>query len=382
MAIAAAESPPPPSKRRRIEPSLIERLPDHISETILSLVNRPSLLSAVCTRWRRLIYSPEFPPFPSLHTLFFDSNSDQSRIRFMCYDPVSSKWDPLPPPPHDSPLNRILYRHPSYISFNLPIQCISVAGKLFVIAGSNRDLSPAITHPLIFDPITSTWSTGPKLRSPRRWCVTGAYDGVIYVASGISSQFSTTVAKSIEKLDLNRNLNREKLDQNRNNWEELREMRDSRFSREAIEAIGYKKKLLMVNVKGNAIKEGVIYDVVLDDWVSMPEEMLVGWRGPVTVTEEEKLYSVDESKGTVRIYEEEKKEWREIKVVRDGEEMLKGAMQVTTVAGKLCVVTGDGKIVVVDVTTEPARIWNVEVPNGLEPVSVHVLPRMNRPDIF
>ncbi|VVA93212.1 unnamed protein product [Arabis nemorensis] len=380
MAIAAVESPP--AKRRRIEPSLIEGLPDHISETCLSLVNRPSLLAAVCSRWRRLLYSTEFPPFPSLYTLFFDSTSDpsptNSRIRFMCFDPVSSKWDPLPPPPPDSPLHRILYRHPSYISYNLPIQCISAAGKLVVIAGSNKELSPAISHPLIFDPISSTWSSGPKIRSPRRWCVTGAYDGVIYVASGISSQFSTTVAKSIEKLDLNR----EKLDLNRNNWEELREMRDLRFSREAIEAVGWRKKLLMVNVKGNAIKEGVIYDVVKDDWESMPEEMLVGWRGPVTAMEEEKLYSVDETNGKVRIYQEEKREWREVTVVDGGEEMLKGALQVTAVAGKLCVVTGDGRIVVVDVTTEPAKIWNLELPLGLEPVSVHVLPRMNRPDIF
>lgn len=162
----------------------------------------------------------------------------------------------------------------------------------------------------------------------------------------------------------------------------LREMRDLRFSREAIDAVGWRKKLLMVNVKGNAIKEGAIYDVVKDDWESMPEEMVAGWRGPVAAMEEETLYSVDETKGTVRKYDEEKKEWREVTVVEGGEEMLKGAMQITAVVGKLCVVTVDGKIVVVDVTAEPAKIWNLEIPQGLEPVSVHVLPRMSRPDIF
>ncbi|ESQ33689.1 hypothetical protein EUTSA_v10009358mg [Eutrema salsugineum] len=384
MATSAAELPP--AKRRRIdggkEVALIEGLPDHISEICLSLVHRPSLLSAVCTRWRRLLYSPEFPPFPSLYALFVDSNSDpaapgQSRvnpaIRFMCFDPVSSKWDPLPPPPPDLPLHRILYRHPSFISFNLPIQCVSAAGKLFLIAGSNRELSPAISHPLIFDPISSTWTSGPPIGSPRRWCATGACGGVIYVSSGMGSQFSTTVAKSIEKLDLT--------NRNRIQWEKLREMRDLRFSREAIDAVGWRRKLLMVNVKGDAIKEGAIYDVVMDDWESMPEEMVVGWRGPVAAMEEETLYSVDERRGTVRKYDEEKREWREVVVVEGGEEMLKGAQQVTAVAGKLCVVTVEGRIVVVDVVAEPAKFWTVEIPQGLEPVSVHVLPRMSRPDV-
>lgn len=94
--------------------------------------------------------------------------------------------------------------------------------------------------------------------------------------------------------------------------------------------------------------------------------------------EEETLYSVDERNGTVRIYNEEEREWRKVTVVESGEEMLKGAQQVTAVAGKLCVVTVDGRIVVVDVVAEPAKIWTVENPEGLEPVSVHVLPRMSR----
>ncbi|XP_010460964.1 PREDICTED: F-box/kelch-repeat protein SKIP25 [Camelina sativa] len=383
MATAAAESLP--AKRRKTltgneDSALIEGLPDHISEICLSLVRRPSLLSAVCTRWRRLLYSPEFPPFPSLYALFVDTTSDPGRVnpsvRFMCFDPVSSKWDPLPPPPPYPPLHRILYRHPSFISFNLPIQCVSAAGKLILIAGSNQQLSPAISHPLIFDPVSSSWSSGPQIGSPRRWCATGACDGAIYIASGISSQFSSCVAKSTEKLDLTDQISNNR----RFNWEKLRDMRDLRFSREAIDAVGYKTKLLMVNVKGDAIKEGAIYDVVKDEWEAMPEEMVAGWRGPVAAMEEEILYSVDERRGTVRKYDEETREWSEVAVVEGGEEMLKGATQVTAVAGKLCVVTVDGKIVVVDVVAEPAMIWNVEVPYGLEPVSVHVLPRMSKPD--
>lgn len=127
----------------------------------------------------------------------------------------------------------------------------------------------------------------------------------------------------------------------------------------------------MVNVKSDAVKEGAVYDIVSDDWEAMPD---------VAAMEEETLYSVDEKKGTVRVYDEEKREWREVTVVEGGEELLKGAQQVMAVAGKLCVVTADGRIVMVDVMPEPTKIWTVEKPQGLEPVSVHVLPRMSRPD--
>ncbi|XP_076939412.1 F-box/kelch-repeat protein SKIP25-like, partial [Bidens hawaiensis] len=42
-------------------------------------------------------------------------------------------------------------------------------------------------HPLIFNPVTKTWSTGPPLQKPRRWCaavklyiINGGKEGVVY----------------------------------------------------------------------------------------------------------------------------------------------------------------------------------------------------------
>ncbi|CAN8241035.1 unnamed protein product [Cochlearia groenlandica] len=52
-----------------------------------------------------------------------------------------------------------------------------------LVSGINRELSPAISRPLIFDPISSTWRFVPLIGSPRRWCSVGSCDGVIYVAS-------------------------------------------------------------------------------------------------------------------------------------------------------------------------------------------------------
>lgn len=75
-------------------------------------------------------------------------------------------------------------------------------------------------------------------------------------------------------------------------------IRDGRFSREAIEAVAYKGKLCMVNVKGNAVKEGVVYDMESDRWEEMPEGMVAGWKGPAAAAAEEaEMYVVDECKG-------------------------------------------------------------------------------------
>lgn len=127
----------------------------------------------------------------------------------------------------------------------------------------------------------------------------------------------------------------------------------------------------MVNVKGDAAKEGVVYDVAADVWRDMPEGMLYGWRGPVAAMDERVMYVVDEAKGVVRRYVAEQDTWEEVME----NERLKGAEQLVAKRGKLCVVSASG-ISVVDVAVSPPRIFPVQLPEGFEPVAVHVLPRM------
>ncbi|XP_010540691.1 PREDICTED: F-box/kelch-repeat protein SKIP25 [Tarenaya hassleriana] len=373
---------PPPSKRRRTHGegghsgAVIEGLPDHVAEICLSLVDRPSLIAAVCSRWRRLLYSPSFPAFLSMYVVFVDPDPGPGRVRVMSFDPVSSRWDTLPPPPPEA--GSLIRRHQSFISLDFPIQSVSVAGKLVLLAGSTRELSPALSHPVVFDPVSSTWTPGPTMEYPRRWCAAGAHGDAVYVASGMGSQFSPDMARSAEKWAISGDAVR------RHEWEKLKDLKDGRFSREAIDAVGWRGKLLMVNVRGDAVKEGAIYDVVKDTWQAMPADMLAGWKGPVAaMAPDETLYAVDETRGTVAKYDEERREWGE--VVAE-EERLKGAYQIAAVAGKLCVVAGGGgggrRIVVVDVAAAPApaKVWSVECPEGLEPVAVHVLPRASRPE--
>ncbi|KAK4729215.1 hypothetical protein R3W88_022203 [Solanum pinnatisectum] len=358
--------------------SLIPGLPDDIAQICLNKVHHPSTLFSVCYSWRKLIYSPSFPPFLSLYALLLAKN----QVEFACFDPISSKWHLLPPPPPDPPL-RILVKHPSFISRNLPIQSVSVSGNLILLAATADQFQPAISRPLIFNPTAKKWTYGPRLAAPRRWCAAGTLGNSVYVASGVGSHYNVEVARSVIKWDLDNSSGPEsnqahycdyRNERNRRwKWEEMSGLKDGKFSREAIEAIGWKGKLCMVNVKGDAAKQGIIYNVKTDTWQDMPEGMLSGWRGPVATMAEEILYMVDESKGVLRRYDEEGDVWVEILE----NEMLKGAEHVVADGGRVCVVGGGGSgIVVVDVVVETPRLVVVETPVGFQVLNIHVLPRM------
>ncbi|XP_059641962.1 F-box/kelch-repeat protein SKIP25 [Cornus florida] len=359
---------------------LLPGLPDHIAQLCLSPLP-PSLLYSVCRSWRRLIYSPSFPPFLSLYALFLSDQTTQNSnsINFFSFDPISSKWHSLPPPPPDPPLH-LLLRHPSFISRNLPIQSVAVSGHLILLAATADHFLPALPRPLIFNPISNKWVFGPPLAAPRRWCAAGSYSGEIYVASGIGSHYTQEVARSVEKMVVPKNQN---YCYQRNSfgaelkWEKLGALRDGKLSRDAIEAVGWRGRLCMVNVRGYATKEGVVYDVGKDEWEEMPAGMVAGWRGPAATMDEETIFVVDESKGVLRRYEPEKDVWMEM----FESEKLRGAKQMAAGGGRVCVTCGGGSgIVVVDVVASPPRLWVVDTPPGFETLAVHVLPRINQPD--
>ncbi|XP_060211204.1 F-box/kelch-repeat protein SKIP25-like [Lycium barbarum] len=376
--------------------SLIPGLPDNIAQICLSLVQEPLTLYSVCQSWRRLVYSPLFPLFYPAYISERPSTLVKNSVEFANFDPISAKWQLLPPPPLDPPL-RLLLRH-------LPIQSVSISGNLIILIATTNHMLRALFRPLVFNPLTHKWTYGPPLATPRRWCVAGASQGVVYVASGIGSHYNLEVARTVEKWDLKsynsynqpqhtqcnctsevKNNSNHHHQQQRNNptcgvknkgwkWEKLSGLKDGKFSREAIEAIGWREKLCMVNVKGDAAKEGIIYDIESDTWQEMPEGMLVGWRGPTAAMEEEIIYTVDESKGALRKYDQENDSWIEILE----NEMLKGEQHMAAAGGKVCVVNGGGDgLVVVNVVAEPPSLVVVETPVGFQVLDVHILPRMN-----
>ncbi|KAL8170537.1 hypothetical protein V2J09_022341 [Rumex salicifolius] len=359
----------PPAVRRRIhsdQKALIPGLPDDVAHLCLTRLP-PSLLFSVCSAWRRLLYSPLFPPFLSLYALLSSSAAADS-IHFMSFDPVSADWLPVPQPP--PPPVRLILRHPSFISRVLSVQSLSVAGKLVLLAATGEGggdvdgLQPALPLPLVFSPLTESWSHGPALPAPRRWCAAGTLYGSVFVASGIGSRFTDDVARSFDKW------NPAGGDAG-GRWERLRRLKDGRFSREALGAVGCQGKLWMVNV---TTKQGAVYDAAgSGEWEEMPEKMLRGWNGPAAAMSEEEIYVVDESNGALRRWGWEEGEWLEVVV----SPILQGAQQIAAAGGRVCAVAeGAGGVVVVDVKEAPAKIWVVETPVGYEAIGVHILPRM------
>ncbi|KAL7111970.1 hypothetical protein ACP275_05G123000 [Erythranthe tilingii] len=155
-------------------------------------------------------------------------------------------------------------------------------------------------------------------------------------------------------------------------------LKGGKFSRDAIDAVGWRGKLCMVNVKGDAAKEGTIYDVESDCWGNMPEGMLAGWRGPAAAMEEETIYVVDESRGLLKRYDHVIDEW--VEVVENS--MLKGAQQLAAAGGRVCILCCDGdRIAVVDVAAPPpVRLWVVDAPPGFQLMGIHILPRLSHSD--
>ncbi|XP_039134560.1 F-box/kelch-repeat protein SKIP25 [Dioscorea cayenensis subsp. rotundata] len=356
--------------------ALLPGLPDHLSQQCLSLLP-PSFLFSVCRSWRRLLYSPCFPPFLSLYALLSHSNPssfpspdsklDLDPIGFNAFDPISATWTPLPPPPPDALLRRLLLRHPSFIARNFPVQSVSAGDHLVVIAGTTDHLLPALSHPIAFHPSSGRWLLGPPFPSPRRWCVAGAASGAVYLASGVGSGYSTEIARSAERWDLRRRGAA---------WEAVASLRDSKFSREAVEAVASNGKLCMVNLRGRGPKYGAVYDIESDRWEEMPTGLLAGWTGPAAADDESggPIFVADEASGELRCYSWEADTWRV--VIKS--ELLKGAAQMACAGGKVCVASSVGDAaIVVDVRRSLGKIWTVDPPLGMRIMALHILPRMS-----
>ncbi|CAN6206711.1 unnamed protein product [Urochloa humidicola] len=307
---AAAEPMDDPDRPRRHQPEhqheqpqpLVPGLPDHLAQLCLAPLP-PRLLHAVCRPWRRLLRSPSFPPYLSLYAVL---DSGSGAVSFAAYDAVAARWDDLPPPPMPSPPPRLW--HPSFLSRRLPLQSVSAAGRLVLVAGSTHALAPALPRPVVFDPTASPrWRLGPRFPfAPRRWCAAGAARGRVFVAGGVGAGYDAADARSAAAWDPAASPE----------WEPLPPMRDCRFSRDAAEAVCSGGKVCMVSLRGRGAKEGAVYDLDAGRWEDMPPGMLAGWKGSAAAAagggDDETIYVVDEERGAVSAYDWGGDRWRTV----------------------------------------------------------------------
>ncbi|KAK3134544.1 hypothetical protein QOZ80_6AG0550550 [Eleusine coracana subsp. coracana] len=355
---------------------LLPGLPDHLAQLCLSSLP-PKLVHAVCRSWRRLLYSPCFPPFLSLYAVLDSTTTSASNsVSFAAYDTLSGRWEELPPPPLPSPPPQLW--HPSFLSRRLPLQTVAASGRLVVVAGSTHALDPALARPVVFDPVTPRWRLGPEFPfAPRRWCAAGAARGRVFVAGGVGAGYDAADARAGATWDPVASPS-----SSSGGWESLPALKDGRFSRDAAEAVCSGGKVCMVSLRTRGAKEGAVFDLQTGRWEDMPPGMMAGWTGPSSSDSgEETIYVVDEERGALIAYDWATDRWNTV-VESD---RLKGAAEITAGGGRVCVaVNGGEKVIVVDVTSSskppPPRkmMWEVSAPAGKRVVALHVLPRMTR----
>ncbi|XP_066377969.1 F-box/kelch-repeat protein SKIP25-like [Miscanthus floridulus] len=384
---ALMDAKPEPEPEQQDQP-LLPGLPDHLAHLCLAPLP-PRLMHAVCRPWRRLLYSPSFPPFLSLYAVLDDAStgpaSGTGGLSFAAYDAVAGRWDDLPAPPMPSSPPRLW--HPSFLSRRLPLQSVAAGGRLVLVAGSTQSLAPALPRPVVFDPGARAWRLGPRFPfAPRRWCAAGAARGRVFLAGGVGAGYDASDARSGATWDPASATAAA-------GWEPIRPMRDARFSRDAAEAVCAAGKVCMVSLRGRGAKEGAVFDLRAATWEDMPPGMLAGWKGPAAAVDETTIFVVDEERGALSEYDWAGDRWRT--VVES--ERFKGAAEMAAGGGRVCVAAQGGeKVVVVDVAPcrpspqppsrrwgAPAaaprpRVWEVAAPPGKRVVSLHVLPRMAR----
>ncbi|CAN6192802.1 unnamed protein product [Urochloa humidicola] len=374
------EHPSPPQEQQPLLPGL----PDDLAQLCLAPLP-PRLLHAVSHPWRRLLHSPSFPPYLSLYAVLDGGAgaTDADAVSLASYDAVSARWEPLPSPPLLSPPPRLW--HPSFLSRRLPLQSVSAAGRLVLVAGSTHSLSPALPRPVVFDPSAASpsqrWRLGPRFPfAPRRWCAAGTARGRVFVAGGVGAGYDANDARAAATWDPSA--------AGAASWEPLPPMRDCRFSRDAAEAVCSGGKVCMVSLRGRGPKEGAVFDLAARRWEDMPPGMLAGWKGSAAAHDAgagaETIFVVDEERGALKAYDWGRDRWRT--VVES--ERLKGAAEMAAGGGRVCVAAeGGAKVIVVDVTPQKPtwrpstpRMWEVAAPEGKRVVALHVLPRMPRPE--
>ena len=356
---------------------LFPGLPEHLAMECLARVPLATLQGA-SKAWQKLIYDSYFQSLrtqvgsPELKWIYTLVQTKDMSFKWRAYDPLSSRWHELPPVPH--PMEFQL-SNPGCIGVSYTVQCVSTRNRLVMLAGmkvrndgqARVTLEPALDHPLIFDTCTSVWKRGAPFRVPRKWCVCGAVDEKVFVASGSGKDWDRDLSKSVEVYDLDKD-----------SWQALENLSSSKFSGEAMHAVTVGDKLCFVSGRGVFAKEGAVYDIAKGSWTDMPPGLRGGWRESC-VAVDGRMYMLEAgSMGRLKVYVPETDEW-EVALVDSRLQNLEISVGTT---GKIVgIVTGrnvyrEGSLLrVVDVTSEVPKIFDIPVHDG-NVVSVHILSMM------
>ncbi len=340
---------------------LLPGLPDFLALECLARVSLATI-SSVSHAWRKLLSDLYFQRLRAQHgTVDLDwvytlvKSPVDGCFRWYAFDLVAGRWHDLPPPPHAMDFQLTA---PGCIGVSYSVQCTSTGTKLVMVAalkwrkpplqqpppGDDHDnrpaaaakpgqvhdsseeqdmdysrsttttararrsrmrpiLEPALENPLVFDPITSSWTIGSPFRVARKWCACGVGaedENLVYVVSGCGRDWDVNVAKSAEVYDVARDT-----------WRRIAGPTSSKCSSEATAAVALGGNLHIVSGRGVFAKVGLVYTPATGKWTEMARHLREGITGEC-VSVDGKLFVLDEVNGRLRVYdpEEYEPEWR------------------------------------------------------------------------
>ncbi|RAL44984.1 hypothetical protein DM860_003743 [Cuscuta australis] len=353
-------------KRRRISsslwednPRLIPSLPDEISFQILARLPRIFYINAklVSRGWKSAIMSPElYETRKELgmteEWLYILTKVTGDMLVWYALDPVSLKWQRLPPvpdfPPKDgsktgssglwlssmlSPSMRIIdvvrrwlrkKSSPGQIPF---CGCAigAVNGCLYTLGGFHRDSS--MRSVWRYDPITNIWDEISPMSIGRAYCKTGVLNGKLYVVGGVTrDRGGLTPLRSAEVYDPQTGI-----------WTEVPNMPFAKahllpnaFLADFLKPIAtgicsYRGKLYVPQSlycwPFFVDAGGEVYDPETNSWGDMPSGMGEGWPArqagtKLSVIVDGELYALDpcgESNSVnLKVYDSQDDVWKEI----------------------------------------------------------------------
>lgn len=337
-------------------PRLISCLPDEISLQILARVPRIYYLriKQVSRRWKVAITSYEvFQLRKELGTveewLYLLTNAEQNKLSWHALDPISGKWQRLPPMPDNANnedskrvsgfrlwnvmgssirigdvIRRLLNRRESIDRMPFCGCAIgTVDGCLYVLGGFSKAMATSCVWR--YDPVVNSWQEMNSMSTGRAFCKASFLNDKLYVVGGVSrARGGLAPLQSAEVFD-----------PRTGTWSEIPSMP---FSSMQLLPTAFLAEMLkpiatgMTSYKGRLCVPqslyswpffvevgGEVYDPETNSWVNMPAGMGEGWPAKQAGTKlsavvNGELYALDPSSsldnGKIKMYNHQEDSWK------------------------------------------------------------------------
>ncbi|CAI9103987.1 OLC1v1002589C1 [Oldenlandia corymbosa var. corymbosa] len=338
-------------------PRLIPSLPDEISLQILARIPRMCYLNvkSVSRSWKAAVLSSELYKLrKELGTteeyLYILTKVDGDKLLWNAFDPVSRKWQRLPPMPRVGVEDGSRRGFPGLKVWNMVGSSIRIAdairgwlgrkdaldhipycgcaigavdGSLYVLGGFCR--STVMKSVWRYDPIANAWNEVTPMSVARAYCKTGVLNGKLYVVGGVTrGRGGLSPLQSAEVFDPRTGL-----------WSEVPSMP---FSKAQVLPTAFLADLLkpiatgMTSYRGKLYVAqslycwpffvdvgGEVYDPDTNSWVEMPMGMGEGWPArqagtKLSVVVDGELYALEPSSSLdsarIKFYDHRDDSWK------------------------------------------------------------------------